>query len=253
MRASSFLSSMVIGLSVSLSFLMVTPVRADVIPVDSMIHGKTYGEWAGEWWNWAVHEPDATNAITDTTGEDAHLNQSGPVWFLAGTFGFDVVRDVTVPEGKTLFFPLLNSLWWVPEDGATEAEVRALANAQIDPASVLYATVDGSQVLNVFSYRAESPAGGFVLEVPAGSILTESGYDPGDRDPAVADGYWVALEPLSVGDHVVRFVAAVGDPGAPDFELDVTYNVHVPEPSTFVLLFMGAIGFAGYGWRRRRR
>jgi hypothetical protein len=242
------------GLSMAFSWLSFTPAAAEVIPVDAVIFGKTYGEWGGEWWNWALYEPFATNPIADETGEDGHLNQAGPVWFLAGTWGGTAVREVIIPEGKTLFFPLVNSVMAVPDDAATEAEVRALAKASIDPASLLYATVDGAQLLGLFSLRAESPPGGYVQHVPPGSVLTEWGYPPGDRYPAVADGYWVALEPLPLGDHEIYFTAAVGNPKAPDLELEVTYTLHViPEPSTLVLLIVGAVGLIGCAWCRRRR
>jgi hypothetical protein len=238
----------------ALSLFSSPPACAEVIPPDAVIFGKTYGEWAGEWWNWGLKEPTATNALTDDTGEDGHLNQSGPVWFLAGNFGGTSVREVTIPEGKTLFFPILNATWWVPEDGATEAAVRAGAHSLIDPASVLYATVDGVQLLKLFGFRAESPPGGYVQHIPPGSIATtDFGYAPGDRYPAVADGYWVALEPLPAGDHVVYFTGAVGNPRAPGFELEVTYTLHViPEPSTLVLFVVGALGLVGYACCRRR-
>ena len=253
MRVSSLLFSGAIGLFIALSFLSFAPLSADVIPPGDVPFGQTYGEWGGDWWNWAVQEPNATSPLTDDTGEDAGRNQAGPVWFLAGNFGGTSVRDITVPEGKALFFSVINAAWWTPEDGATEAEVRAAANASIDAVSVLWASVDGVQVLDLPSLRAESPAGGFVLNVPAGSILDEfGGAAPGDHDPTVADGFWVMLEPLPVGNHVINFVGAVGNPMAPDFELDVTYNIFVPEPSTLVLLGMGALALT-VGWRRRRR
>ena len=43
-------------------------------------------------------------------------------------------------------------------------------------------------------------------------------------------------------------------PTATHFALDnFTFNEPVPEPSTFVLLSMGAVGLLGYAWRRRKR
>jgi hypothetical protein len=232
-----------------------------VLPINSHAYGTTYGELAGEWWSWAFKTPFDSNPITDTTGEFAAEGQEGKVWFLAGTFGeTGVVRDVTVPAGKAIFFPIVNSLFITPEEGADEAAVRLLANEFIDPASVLEATIDGVAVEDLFSYRAESPAGGFALSAPAGGLIEDLGLPPGDRDPSVADGYWLLLAPLSVGEHEISFYAALGDPAAPDFETGVTYNLTVapnakavPEPATAALAVLGlTLSLAGCRRRRRR-
>jgi len=111
----------------------------------------------------------------------------------------------------------------------TEEEERATVNAFIDGVSVLECSVDGVPLQDLFRYRAESPEGGFVLTVPPGSLFTEFGAPPGDYAPAVSDGYWIMLAPLPVGEHVIHFRGVVGDPAAPDFETEVTYNLTVTE------------------------
>ena len=58
-----------------------------VLPVVSNPYGKSYGEWAAAWWQWAYSIPAAQNPITDTTGEFSDVGQSGPVFFLAGNYG----------------------------------------------------------------------------------------------------------------------------------------------------------------------
>jgi hypothetical protein len=118
-------------------------------------------------------------------------------------------------------------VFWNPEDATTEEELRALAASNTDGTSVLECTVDGVPLEGLFLYRAASPEGGFVMHVPEDSIVTEWGYTPGDRDPAVADGYWLLLAPLSAGEHEIWFHAAIGDPAAPAFEVEVTYHLTV--------------------------
>jgi hypothetical protein len=194
-----------------------------VLPPNSKPHGKSYGEWGAQWWIWATQQPLATNQVLDETGEFCQLGQSGSVWFLAGNFGGTTVRDCAIPAGKTLFFPMANGLSFAPEFGNTEEEIRAdVANdlAGIDVSS-LRVIVDGVELQDLNSYRAASPA--FVLPVPVGGLLTDLGLDPGDRAPAVSDGWWIMHTPLPKGKHTIQIIAA----GADGFDLNVTYNLTV--------------------------
>ncbi len=218
-----FMSVVVLSLVMSAAYAGNPNPR--VLPPNSTAYGQSLGEWADDWWNWALQFPAAQCPLLDPDGSQALNGQSGPVYFLAGSFGGDVVRTVTIPSGKALLYPLVNYVFWVPEDGPDEATVRALANAGIDETSVLECSVDGVPLGNLSAYRAESPPGGFVLHIPPGSVLTDFGYDPGDRYPAVSDGYWLMLPPLPVGEHVIESYAALGDP--PWFELHVTYYLTV--------------------------
>src|SRR5437016_706240 len=81
-----------------------------VVPPDQTFAGKTYGEWSESWWQWAAPVPANSSPITDTTGTRCGVNQSGPVWFLAGTTGGPPVsRQCTVPSNLGIFFPIINA------------------------------------------------------------------------------------------------------------------------------------------------
>ncbi len=200
------------------------PDGVTIVDPDRKVFGKTYSELAGDWWNWAAQGPFETFPLFDETGDNCDVGQQGPIWFLAGNFGGVSERSCTVPNGKAIFFPVVNTIWWAPEDGETVEELRAIANSFIDPGSLtLSCEIDGEPVSDLFSYRAQSPTGGFVFDIPAGSVFNTFGFDPGLRDPSVSDGYWIGLAPLPGGDHTIHFTAVVGDPDDPDFALDVTY------------------------------
>ena len=159
----------------------------------------------------------------DETGENCDLGQSGAVWFLASTFGFgEWERECEVPAGKALFFPIVPAVFWAPEDGLTEAAVRAGANASMDGVDMLECTIDGVPLEDLFGQRAESPA--FTLP---DTLLVDFGFLPGDRFPAVADGYWILLAPLSRGEHVIHFSMHIETGPFAGSEHEVTYLLTV--------------------------
>ncbi|MHC4065556.1 MAG: hypothetical protein ACYSUI_13810 [Planctomycetota bacterium] len=190
-----------------------------VLPIHSDAFGTTYADLALQWTKWGLEIPAAVNPILDETGEHADEGQSGKVWFLAGNFGGETTRVITVPEGKALFFPIIVYQAWAPTDGETEEEVRATANWAMDQVSVLECSVDGVDLQDLFSYREESPAGVLgpndMTDVPDGS------------DILLADGYWLLLTPMSEGEHVIHFYGVFGPPEDPWFWLDVTYYITV--------------------------
>src|SRR3954470_5797318 len=59
----------------------------EIAPPGSRPLGKTYGEWAAMWWQWAFSIPADHNPQLDPTGADCAVGQSGNVFYLAGIFG----------------------------------------------------------------------------------------------------------------------------------------------------------------------
>lgn len=208
-----------------------------VIPPQSHPYGKSYAEWSAEHWKWTYSLPAEAHPLTDTA--DVSAGQSGPVWFLGGTWApttdlngnlIGVVdREVTVPVGKALFFPIVNAEASVVEgNGASEAELREFANYLADHAESLTCTVDGRTVENLESYRVASPLFEFG-PLPDGNLL---GLAEGTTSPAVSDGYYIMLAPLSRGEHVIHFTGAIVFTAAEDgfdfsFTLDITYRITV--------------------------
>lgn len=203
--------------------------NSGVLPPQSNPYGKGYGAWGAEWWKWVYSIPAAKNPIQDTTGEFGGLNQSGPVWFLAGTFGATAERTLTIPSGKGIFFPTFNYFndypcpdsAFQPAPGQTlEAFLAAGAAAYIDQATALAVQVDGVELKNLFKYRAASHLVTFTADP---SWVTLDPCVTGGPQSGVSDGYWVMLAPLSKGEHTIHISAAAG----PGFNLDVTYHLTV--------------------------
>ena len=182
-----------------------------------------YQTLAAKWWAWAIDEE--FTPIIETGSVDCAAGQQGKTWFLAGSF-FDigpVMRECSIPAGTKLFFPVVNAFaaappgrtacTLVPEPTPRQKQEHLECAASLidpfDPAD-LTATVDGEAVPLVraasalFPFHLDEPN---VFEIPGGTYLE------------TADGYWVLLEPLSPGEHIIHFAA--------DPVLDVTYEITV--------------------------
>jgi hypothetical protein len=191
------------------------------------------GQLSAEWEQWALSIPTVVNPLTDTTGEDAVVGQRGPVWFLAGTSGGGpAVRNIFVPEGTTLFFPVINSVNINTPNvcgqngkNLTVIELRALSKAFIDGAVNLSVTLDGKAIT---PQRVQSKV--FAVALPKDNVFVApcidlGGVPAGIYSPAVDDGFYVLLDPLNRGTHHLHFHAE--RPNAGFTPLDVTYVLKV--------------------------
>lgn len=224
----------------------------DIKPVEpfTKVLGKSLGDWAGVWTQWAYSFPSARSPFLDQTGEFCAFRQQGGVWFLAGSFFNDPVvpyrRVCTIPKGSYIFFPMFNAISFAPEFPEPEDpcsryskkvdQVRCDANRDVAPkavdpipaywnagAVVLKLEVDGQSLADPFAYQIQSDPGGFRFFVRKNSIVTEFGLAAGPRYPAVADGYWIMLPPLPVGDHTIRTFTEVETGN----QMDVTWSIRI--------------------------
>jgi hypothetical protein len=206
--------------------------NARVLPIGSHAFGHTYGEWAAAWWQWALETPASMNPLTDTTGEFAGVNQSGPVWFLAGNLGGSSTRTVTIPAGTALFFPVVNTFWgYLPcelsgDDAADIAYSITTANEAIDTATGLAVEIDGVLLSDLRSYREQSPLFSFTL--PTDNVYGVPADYCGNLGLEVTltidAGIYILLAPLPPGTHTIR---VQGTLSSVPFTTDVTYTIIV--------------------------
>jgi len=214
----------------------IAPAQASavkIIGVNDNAYGNTYGEWSAEWWQWVLSIPQANSPIADATGADCTKQQSGPIFFLAGTGGGDpITRNCTVPAGKALFFPVLNSLWGAavfdcdptnPGVPCNLATLRKSAADAMDPV-ILQAAIDGKPVKDLDQQRVQSPA--LTITYPADN---GAGVSAGSYAPNVSDGYWLLLAPLSAGKHTIYFKGVFTGGPFQGFVVEVTYNLTVQQ------------------------
>lgn len=158
-------------------------------------------ELARRWWEWAAREPEATNPITDATGEDCARNQPTDIWFLAASFGKDFARTCRISNGSTIFAPIFN--------------ISCLPDEDCDIGTVtVKASLDGS-VLYPLRLTSVAPV---TITGAANNAITGSA-DPVD---VKLDGWWIWVQNITPGQHLLTLEAQVGE-----FRSAVAYDLTV--------------------------
>lgn len=197
---------------------------AHVEVVEVQTFGASYGEWSARWWQWALSIPAESNPILDMDGANCAKGQYDNVWFLAGTFGGPAVRSCTIPAGKPIFFPLLNTAMLKPYGYETLLDFRRSLAENMDAVTDLWCTIDDKDLeedLDLFNFRVRSPS--FTVIGPPKGVLPPGFLKvPAHTDQIVSDGYWLLLSPLASGEHTINF----GGEG-PGFRVEVTYHLTI--------------------------
>ena len=193
---------------------------------------RTSVAWAqlsAEWWQWVLALPPAVNPLLDATGDNCMVGQHGSNWFLAGSWGGAATRDCDIPQGATLFFPVINEINFdTPGQCGQGAPLpssfyRGLSAAFVNGAANLSVTLDGKAVGPM--HRTQSKV--FEVQLPDDNIFVGActpDLTGGVYSPAVDDGFYVRLNPLSIGKHTLIIHAENPSAG---FTLDLTYNLNV--------------------------
>ncbi len=194
-----------------------------IAPPQSMPYGKSYSEWSTMWWEYAITTPLAVSPFG--YGMDPWIGQTGPVLLLGGTFtGVNTIRNITVPPGTALFFPVMDlecsTIEAPPFFGADPAGLLACAQAFADRMvagefGTLFCKVDGVDVKNVTQYRFTTSLMHFILPASkANNNIFGVDVKEGQEVWSMGDGFYLLLHPLPVGTHSLEF------PG-------IKYTIHV--------------------------
>jgi uncharacterized protein YecT (DUF1311 family) len=196
-----------------------TPESTDfetfVVPPRSSVAETSLPEWTTGFWRRLKAIPEKSSPAMDTTGARCSMNQSGPVWFLAGSFdGGRVSRICRIPEGKYVLVTLLSGLV-NPSAGSTAscAKLKDTMSVYMDGVSKMRASLDGNELQGLSRHRHGSPDC-FYFEDAEGKRT----------GPAYSEGYWIMLKPLPRGNHVLRYGATADADG---FSQDIIYTLVV--------------------------
>jgi hypothetical protein len=218
---------------------------AQVLPPSSLPYGYSYQEWSAKWWRWTLGQ--STNHLELVGYPGVCEGSASRVAFLAGVYipgsgGISIeTNHVTILAGTPLFFPILSV--WVDNTGCptnsftslTADELAAEAAGEWSAVTVTTCTIDGVPVAGLdnptnTSYLVQAPPFSYTT-AEHGTVLEDFGEPciPGGLTvyPAVADGVYLMLSPLSPGRHSIHFVGVVGPVGSPFVEDDITYDITV--------------------------
>lgn len=198
------------ALTLALLLAAALPTQAQLIPAAKPIAGATQEEWSKRWWHWAMSFEEEDSPVADRDGSLCASGQSGPVWFLAGTYGTArTVRRCRIPAGKTLFFPLVNFITFPPDDEREAcASLMLRAETLTEAPAALVLELNGRRFPGLEAHR-QATKGCFLVA-------------PDDDAPAAANGYYVALGPLKAGRYTLNFGGIL-----PSLSQAVTYTLEV--------------------------
>jgi hypothetical protein len=238
------------GLKTALAALMLlgiaaTSPAAEVLPPSSLPYGYSYEEWSAKYWQWTLGQ--STKNLENLGNPDICSGPASRVRFLGpSTIGGDAIHietnHVTIAPGTPLFLSVL-SLW--QDNGNcplsafttfTAAQLATFVQESWSAVTETTCTIDGvavdgmedptNSVYNVvstpFSYTTAKEDNILAGELGATCL-------PGDFTiyPAVADGVYLMIAPLSPGKHTIRAVAVVGPLSAPYAESVKTIDITV--------------------------
>ncbi|MGA3143313.1 MAG: hypothetical protein ABSF10_09775 [Verrucomicrobiota bacterium] len=208
-----------------------------VLPPSSLPYGLSYQEWSAKWWQWNLGQD--TNYV-ELVGEPGIC--TGPasrVLFLAGAPGsITVTNHVIIPAKTPLFFTILSAEadnTGCPMTSLTADELAAEATGAWSAVTATTCTIDGVAVAGLDNptntiYNVVSPPFSYTTAEHGNFLPVFNGVTciPGGTTiyPAVADGVYLMLSPLSPGKHKIHFVGEVG-PGGIYVTEDITYDITV--------------------------
>jgi len=178
-----------------------------VTPLTANVEGSGYKELTAQWWQWASSMSDEDGAVGDTTGAKCAMEQKGNVWFLAGGYGSSKIkRQCTIPEGKSIFFPIINMVYW--DESSTSARICSQLKSEVtmDEKEISHIAVEinGHVVEDAKKYHVKSDCFDLYERLSPAERPTKIAY-------AATDGFWILLSPLPKGKHSLKFGATYID------------------------------------------
>jgi hypothetical protein len=224
----------VIGLFLVLAVVPPAQAQVQIPPPSQAIAGQSQLYWAQAWWQWLSGIPKANNPDLDVTGNNAAVQNEGPVFFLGGNFGGVSARTIKVPYGKSVFFPVLNQAFaavdftsgqYDPSPCSNPPTIQCAIQAlSVTKASNMSVQIDGVSLNNSDIQMHRQTSTSFFAVALSGNNIYGTPVQNYNRCCSslplwAQDGYYITLLNLSVGTHLLHFHAEI--PTLP-FSVDIT-------------------------------
>lgn len=214
------------------------PGQSLVFPPQASPYGLSYQEWAAKYWQRTLSLP------VDAASYAAPLSdgQSGNVWVLASPLAIPPTEtfQFSIPEGKAMLISPLT--FWVDNANCptftdfTVDELRAQVSAEWSLVSETSFTIDGVTIPGLTNpqnspYVFDSTVFSYTLPdhdtypvVLFGATCIPNGTT---IDGAVAQGAFLMVKPLPVGQHLIHMTAVLGAAPSPFLVVDITFVITV--------------------------
>jgi hypothetical protein len=196
-RSISLFRTFLLALLATTSLVAGAQSASSVTPIDpdDFVFERTQVDWSEAYLQWIATFPRDASPVSDATGALCAARQDGDVWFLATSNGSaPVVRQCSVPPGKTLFVPIALTTERTGNKEPDCASMARIASGNLARVTGLSMTIDGLSVFNLERHR--QPTGDCFA--PGLRQLPRSG-----AKTTVADGWYVMLQPLPAGPHTL--------------------------------------------------
>ena len=222
--------------------LTVQPVQAlpTLHPFTSTPYNATMSDWLARYWNWSLSIPTSEHPRNDLTGNNCGINQNGPVWFLdppVGEGSTTRTNTCNIPEGKTIFVPLLVSEcgYRFDVDVRTVDALEGCVKPGNNHGNIKF-DVDGKPLLIIKdSGEKDYETSQRILSNIFTAYYPTSNNIVGDNgtgfDTKMADGYFAMIKPLPAGDHTIKLDVQV-IPQPTNYHTSMTYNLKIGGNST---------------------
>lgn len=180
-----------------------------------------------DFWTWQISIPcipEGEHPMDDQKGDNWSKGQSmeQPIVYLSGAGGKNIRRTCTIPAGKRILIPVMTMVATEKEyPGWSVAELAEIAEWDQNNVKTLSLTIDGTKYAFDDLKKFRMRTGDFEAKFPKDGIF---GVADGGSCKAVADGYYLLIEPLTPGTHKIHFEGTI--PCLP-FREDVEYTLTV--------------------------
>lgn len=212
----------------------------DLYSIDESPFGVSYSNWIARWMNW-THSIEIDKHPRDFPERTCNISQTWKdVWFLPDVLAGNNVRDCEIPLGIAIFVPI--TVGWKSQAEDPELQGRPVEEIEdnlirgsryCNDWNVERAVeIDGKKIQGLEGdtpYRTNTTglmnlsygtSNNYGIEVKKGPLIS----------PAFAEGWFLFVKPLPVGDHTIMIHSKIANPSdseSCDYEGTLKWNIQI--------------------------